>query len=241
MSKALLWALLLAGPIIGIGCWDPGHSLETSAILSKPSSQWTEAECTAILAHEMVNNTLNRDASVYGFALPCTPTVLLAYNRRQQQRDHLSEADFTESLDRMTRYCLGMVYDPDSGRFLDNHGNTYHTIQQASTLFMIVFLDNRIDVTNIMNPELGLDFNFMYLPDITDIDKQIYLENDLNDVIKPFYVKGRKHTDLMKEEQLHVLFRCNDEMRHFLQTSTKINLVIEGFGGPIKLPLDLNG
>jgi hypothetical protein len=240
MSKALLWVLLLAGPIVGIGCWDPGRSLETSDILKKPSTEWTQAECTALLADRLTNNTLKKDVSVYAYVLPCTPTVLMAYNRRKQHEDHLTESEFSENLDRMTRYCLGMVYDPDSGRFLDNHGNTFHTIQQAGTLFMIVYLDNRIGVENLFNPQIpGLDFNFMQLPDLTDIDRKVYLENDAGEKITPFYVKGRHHPYLYREEELHVLFRCTDDMKHFLQHSTKVNFVLEGFGRPIELPLDL--
>ena len=79
-----------------------------------------------------------------------------------------------------------------------------------------------------------------YIPDIINLEQNIFLINEKNKFIKPKYVWGKRRSQLTMEETLLVMFQLREGNYHFLDGSEKIYLGIKGFNADIKLELPLS-
>jgi hypothetical protein len=91
------------------------------------------------------------------------------------------------------------------------------------------------------NPEFNwaLSSQAWHSPDITEIESNVYLENEKKESIKATRVNGRKQTELIGEEQLTVSFEVTNDVLHFLQTSTDVYIVIRNLDDGIRVKADL--
>jgi hypothetical protein len=247
-ARAIGVTQIILCPLIAInfGCTPPGE-LDVRQILTTPSWRWSVQQCNTIMVESTSSNVFHTGVSTYAYVIPLLPRVIVAHCRKSQQVEHWSNAEFVENVDRQANSCLGFYYDARTGGFFDARGNEVKTVQQAQRLTFAVFLDNAAPPDNMANPEFqGPRLNWTmssqawHSPDITQIESNVYLENQKKESIKATRVSGRKQAELVGEEQLTVGFDVTNDVLHFLQTSTDIYLVVRDLDDGIRVKTDLS-
>jgi len=187
-----------------------------------------------------------------------SPAVITAINRISQSKQHWSEGDYQYQMDTLLYHVVGLYMEWQTNRFMDPRGNYLRHPRQLDSLMFLVTLNNRSWPCNVpmvskfigyqgnkstggrteryqTTPLMNLSDWPCYIPDITDLDKRIYLKNDNGLTLKPKYVWGRRNNQLTMEETLLVMFPLRNGTEHFFDKTEDVYLVIEGFDADIRL------
>ncbi len=216
------------------------------AILVHPSSEWSSRDCINVMMDGMSSNIAPKNTTIRVIATLYSFPVILAINRNDQRLRHLTEEEFRTGVERQTKEDLGLYVDWNEGKLVDGRGNYYRNAGQLDSLSLLISIENAgwpcgsIWISNQLGiaPLFSLGLDPCYMPEITDIERRIFLANDRGEMLSPMYVTGRRNDLLTMEETLFAKFplRSADGSRpHFLSRSEKIWLVIEGFTDKIRL------
>jgi hypothetical protein len=195
-------------------------------ILGKHPSQWTENDCKEIITGFMVHNMYSLDANVRVHVTPCYPIIITATNRLEQIKQGWSNNQFRLHVGQQARDILGMSVDWQTMEYIDAKGVKYQSVLQLDSLLFLITIANKNYPTSI--------------PSITDLEEQIFLENNLGQLIKPIYVRGKQQNQLIKEETVNAMFRLREDVVHFLDGAQTMYIVIHGFGEEVRLPFPLS-
>lgn len=157
-------------------------------------------------------------------AIPYYPSVILAIQRSAQSIAHWPENIFRANTDTLMADAAGMFVDWEhTGRVVDSRGNYFKSRLQMDVLELLITVD-----------DVGWP-----RPDITQFEKNIFLENDGGQTITPRFVWGRRQDILNTEETLFARFQLRQPGGHFFQNAEKVILVVRGYGETIRLGLPL--
>jgi hypothetical protein len=144
----------------------------------------------------------------------------------------------------------GLYFDWQTERYVDARGNYVKSYNQIDSLTLFIAIENKSwpCVPTTIMPQVSSSGGVMpthtlgtlanypcYLPDITNLENEIYLVNDQNKFIRPLMVWGKQQTQLMRTENLIAKFRVRKDDYHFLEHSEHMRLVITGFDSKIML------
>jgi hypothetical protein len=217
--------------IAALGCIPrEGESFYLDDIIKKDFHQWTADECNKVLSQTMSTNMMNPagNSPAMIFALPCTPVVLMANNRKQQLEANWTVEQSNQKLDQQARSCAGLVYDSAQNRFIDLHGNIYRTPNQLDSLMILVTVDKRFAYN-------AHDFN------VSDMEQHIFLEDEKNLLLRSSSVRLQEQGDVKGYTTFAVMFHFGDEQPYFTKNiEDNLRLIVTGFGNPVTLPLRLD-
>jgi hypothetical protein len=178
-----------------------------------------------MMSSNVINSSTNSLEMI--FALPCTPDVLMAYNRKQQVTAHWTQEQSDENLDRQARNCAGLVYDAEHNRFIDLHGNIYRSPNQLDSLMILVTIRRRYS------------YDFQELK-ISDIERHIFLVDKEDLRLNPAYVRVDERNDVRTSLILVAMFHFGEEHPYFPKNDGgNLRLMVTVFGDPVSLPLEL--
>jgi hypothetical protein len=239
-----------------VGC---GYKDIYTEILSRQTSEWSFEDCRLLIAHSTKHN-FQSESKVIVIVTPFTPLVVTALAKQQQMTKQLTTAEYFSYADELAYSTIGMFIDWQKNLYVDKRGNYYKKdIKQLDSLLFLITLKNITypcisplviryygssgeQSYGSIEPLFGNDMSLWpcYFPDITDLERRIFLINDSNDTLKPEFVWGRKDPMLNKEEVLFVMFKFRDGDKHFLQNSKQFYLRIVGFESEIELPFEVS-
>ena len=167
--------------------------------------------------------------------------------------ESIADSEYISSLDVLMQEEAGLYFDWQTERYVDARGNYVKSFTQIDSLTFFIAIENKgwPCADPVLMPEVKSDGNRLvylpmkpllnpadypcYLPDISNLENQIYLVNDQNKFIRPLMVWGKQQNQLMTTENLIAKFRiCKDDY-HFLEHSDNMRLVITGFDSKIML------
>jgi hypothetical protein len=210
--------------LIFSGCFYIGQN-RMADIVTHSSQGWSESECVTIIMESMLTNFVGQSTSIWVYATPFTPDVILAINRSEQKLKHLSEQQFRKNVDEQLNECLGLHIDWDKKRYFDSKGNYLRDKSQIDSITFLITLDNS-----------GWSYT---IPDISNLEQNIYLESESGEKLKPLYVWGKHGNLLMWEETLLAKFRIKKPDSDYFNNKEFVYLVIDGFSDNIKLKFGL--
>ncbi len=169
--------------------------------------------------------------------------------------ESIADSQYISSLDILMQEETGLYYDWQTDRYVDSRGNYVRSYTQLDSLTFFIAIENkswpcvpvlimpqelqlpptRIIIQIPMHTLTKLDYDPCYLPDISNLENEIYLVNDQNKFIRPLMVWGKQQNLLMATENLIVKFRVRKDDYHFLEHSDYMRLVIDGFDSKIML------
>ncbi|MBI3364758.1 MAG: hypothetical protein HY033_07615 [Ignavibacteriae bacterium] len=243
--------LLIIVLVTFTGCFYFGKD-QYADVLEKPPSEWSSRDCLTILTSVMVHNLNDQGANVQIIATPYYPSVIKAINRREQDFKHESEDQYQLSMDTLLKASTGLYMDWQKGSLVDAKGNYLRDRTQIDSLMFMITLRNKSWPCNIPLMLVPIPGGYKmvplaspadwpcYIPDIVDLDKRIFLQNDRGDTMKPRVVWGRKNNLLTMEETLLVMFPLRTSVGHFLQDSQNMYLTLTGFDQKIQLKFPLS-
>ena len=208
------------------GCYFIGMG-KYEDVLQRPSSEWSDDECLTIISSVMRHNLYDYTSpNVKLMATPYYPAVITAMNRKRQLEKALSEEQFRRNTDTAMKVQVGLTMDWTSNKVLDVTGKPFQNIIQMDSLLFL------ITVVNKNWPR--------YTPDISRIEQSILLANDGKKFIRPIYARGRRQSQLTREESMLVMFQLRKGDHHFLDASENMSLIVTGFEREIKLDFPLS-
>jgi hypothetical protein len=164
--------------------------------------------------------------------------------------ESIADSEYISSLDVLMQEEAGLYFDWQTDRYVDSRGNYVKSYTQLDSLTFFIAIENKswpcvpttimpqVSPSGAVMPThtLGTLANYpCYLPDITNLENEIYLANDQNKFIRPLMVWGKQQTQLMRTENLIAKFRVRKDDYHFLEHSEHMRLVITGFDSKIML------
>jgi hypothetical protein len=212
-------AILLCTIFLLYGCFK-----NYDEIIKSDSATWSYNDLLIIMASWLSHNLIDNRTNIKVIATPYNPQVIMAIQRMAQKRFNWTEDEFKRNADILLQEAMGMYYKWNTRRFVDCRGNYIRSIIQLDSLLFLVTIENKGGGS--------------YVPDISNIENQIFLMNDNGDTIKPKYVWGNKSSQLMASETLFVMFSFIDTDRHFLHGVNDLVLIIKGFESDIRLTFD---
>ena len=226
------------------GCFYIGED-NYDDVMKKPATSWSSRDAlTVTMACAVTNLNDVTSPNVKVIATPYFPSVILASNKVWEDRNHITMQEFKSTSEDIARYNAGLYIDWDKNQFVDSRGNYFRGPLQLDSLMFYIHLENNgwKNATPSFNEKFLWNPNIFpcYIPDITDLEQNIYLVNDKNKFIKPKHVWGRRHNEFTFPENLLVMFALRNEGHHFLDGSKNMYLVIKGFDANIKLAYDLS-
>jgi hypothetical protein len=243
LNKIGLWKLLITLIMISSGCWQ-SKFIFYHDIISKPSSQWEEHDCRAVIETHTEYNKLDNDMPVRIVATELTPLVFMAINRENQRREQWSEAQYVSNLYEDVHRYLGLTVKPGSDSIYDVNGYPYKNEVQADSLLFLVSILKTDQSANISNPALlGNIFDLksysFYDPDLRDLKDKIFLQNGQGMLLKPNWVGGKENGELIRKESFIVMFQLRQPSEHFFENSHNMTLVVRGFDRDIRLTFQI--
>ena len=252
----VLWPLLLGG------CFYIGKDNFDDLVRRSPDT-WSSRDCLTIIMSATMNNFDDQSTHIKVVATAYSPSVIMANYRRGQilGRHHklmplsevppieslesVADSEYTSSIDILMQEEAGLYFDWQTDRYVDARGNYVKSYTQVDSLTMFITIENEAwpcvppmlmpDGATPMHSLIGLADYPCYLPDIRNIENQIYLLNDQNKFIRPLMVWGKQQTQLMRPENLIAKFRIRKDDYHFLEHSDHLHLLIDGFDRKIML------
>ncbi len=234
------------------GCFNSGQVLYEE-ILSHPSAGWSDQQCFTVIAIPAVHNHFDVETNVKVMAVPYYPSVIIAIQRSAQHLAHWSEGTFRANTDTLMADAAGMYVDwRHDERITDPRGNYLHDSRQIDVLEFLVTIDNTQWPCPMYQANIGSPGSPTYVmapviplstcstPDISHLEKNVFLENDLGDILMPRFVWGRRNDILTMEETVFVKFHLRASGDHFLKNSQNMRLVLRGFDKEIRLSFPLS-
>jgi hypothetical protein len=184
-----------------------------------------------------------------------TTQVSLPGSSPSESLESIADSEYISSLDVLMQEEAGLYFDWQTERYVDARGNYVKSFTQMDSLTLFIEIENKgwPCATPVLMPEVktspdGKSKVYLpmrpllmpgdypcYVPDITNLENQIYLVNDQNKFIRPMMVWGRRQTQLMTDESLIAKFRIRKDDYHFLEHSEHMRLVMTGFDREIML------
>ncbi len=228
-----------------VGCFYIGKD-QYEDVLKKPSSEWSSRDCLTVVLSAMSNNFSDPSTCIRVVATPYYPAVIAALGRLSQQKAHATESHYEHDMDTLLKAQVGLFMDWDKGALVDARGNYFRERTQIDSLMFLVTVRNTSTCNVpyvVAKTRMGYQYVPLsspgvwpcYLPDITDLEKHIFLQNDSNKTLEPRYVWGKRHNQLTQDETLLVMFPLREKQGHFLEGSEHFYLIIHGFVQDIKL------
>ena len=226
-----MYRIILLLSLAVAGCFYIGKN-QYDDIIKRNPEEWSTQEClTVIMSAARYNFNDPRSSDIKAVAIPYYPSVISAIMRRAHILGPLqypaytynhTEDRFRHDLDTLMAAQSGVYIDWKSNRYVDSHGNYLRDPTQLDSLmfYVSVWSDGTRPGTS---------------PDITDLEKDIYLVNDRDEIERPLHVTGKKNTRLITEEKLLVMFPLRLNGHHFLGGCEDMFLVIKGLGDDIRL------
>ena len=208
------------------GCFYFGRN-DYEDVLKKPSNEWSSRDCLTIVLGAMQSNLSDDATNIRIFATPFYPSVITAINRMLQESKHLSDNQFREGLDSALALQAGVYRDWQKGELVDSRGNYVRHQSQFDSLMFVLTLRNNGGIS--------------YAPDISDLEKRIFLVNESGKCLPPRYVWGRRRSTLEMEETLVVMFNLAlDGRNKFLEGSHDFFLIVNDFEPQMKLQFPIS-
>ena len=254
MGKVILTIIMKIVVIVGFvllsGCFWVGQE-QYEDVLTKPSDQWSSREALTVIISPIGNNFFDGQTNIKVMATPYYPSVILALQRKAQQRHHWSEDEFRSNTDSLMREALGMSVDWRNNRFYDSRGYYFWDKYQIDSLMFLITIDNTawpcnsmmaVSLNGVPSPVMVplVPPDQCYTPDISELEQHIYLINSKGNFIKPTYVWGKRHNMLTVEETMFAMFQVREGSYHFFKGSDKVSLVVKGFEKDIVLDFSLS-
>ena len=242
-EKILLFVIPLS-LIFVEGCWQSKYIFYHD-IIHKPSREWNRTECREVIESNIQQNRFDNEAPVRILATPFNPLVITAVNRLSQEKNSLTESQFTESLrEDLVRYA-GLSFDTVRGCVIDKRGRAYvNELQLDSILFLVSVYNINIngDISNLALSGSVFDLkNFpLYDQNVEYFRDRLYLENARKELLKPNWFAAKEGGRLVDGQSFIAMFQLDQETFHFLEGSGTMTLIVKGFGADIRLPFDLN-
>ena len=254
----VLWPLLLGG------CFYIGKDNFDDLVRRSPDT-WSSRDCLTIVMSATSNNFADRSSpNIKVVATVYSPSVIMANYRRGQilGRHHkplppsevppieslegIADSEYTSSIDILMQEEAGLYFDWQTDRYVDARGNYVKSYTQMDSLTVFMTIENKgwpcvpptlmpDGLVSVAKPLISLADYPCYIPDISNLENQIYLVNDQNKFIKPMMVWGKRQTHLVMPENLIAKFRIRKDDYHFLEHSDHMRLIITGFDGKIML------
>jgi hypothetical protein len=219
--------------ILGIGgCFTPA-----ATIVQTPSDSWSRRDCLTVMVSSMRHNLNDNASNVRAIVTPYVPKVVEAIARMQQLKSG-----------------AGLFIDRENQRKLVNaKGNYIRSPGDLDSLLFMVSLNNRSWPCNpplhnvqifpgiyAIRPLAGIADWPCYIPEITDLDRRIFLVNARGDTLMPKFLWGRNNNVLTMEEHVFAMFDfTRGTNRGFLKEGDEVFLVIAGFDRPIHFSFPL--
>ena len=232
--------------------------IDYDTVLLRNSSQWTDDDCRTVILTSAANNLKDQQSPVRLFAVPFTPNVLTALTRLDQMKKHWAADEYMKNLEEQIAIIAGVLYENKSDQYYDAKGNYLSSPSQLERLVLYVNCENKswpcANPVLILGESPGGGAGYMTtlwganmsnipcpIPDITDLEKNIVLENDAHDVLKAVSVSGKRRNMLTTPENLIVIFTLKEGEKSFLEGTKTFTLVIAGMGDPVRFtyPLDI--
>jgi len=198
-------------------------------ILKEEASTWDMREAMTILASEMSHNLMKESDNILAIVTPFSPNVVTALIRMQQVKKHWNKDENKVHLDRLLKDATGLYVDT-AGTLWTSTGNRVRGMHDVDSMLFYVSLINRTWPCQppMFNgiPLIALADVPCDLPDISDLEFRIVLENTEGIQKSPKYVAGKKNSILMEQEWLFILFDFTDD-KDFLKSG--ITFKIMGF------------
>ena len=229
----VFWPLLLGG------CFYIGKDNFDDLVKRSPDT-WSSRDCLTIVMAATNNNFDDQSCpNIKVVATVYSPSVIMANYRRGQilgrhrkpmpmsevppieSLQSVADSEYTSSIDMLMQEEAGLYFDWQTDRYVDARGNYVQNYTQVDSLTMFIAIEN--------------DGWPLYIPNIGDLENQIYLVNDQNKFIRPLMVWGKRQTQLMTTENLIAKFRIRKDDYHFLEHSDNMHLLIDGFDRRIML------
>jgi hypothetical protein len=210
-------------------------------VARKSPETWDTRDCLTIILGAAQSNYADdiHNPGIKIVAIPYYPSVIAAIERHAHLLGPLQYAPFTYNhseetyrrrLDSMLAIEAGVFMDWSQAKYVDAHGKYLQDPTQVDFLMLYISL------SNVHWPGVPPD----QVPDIANLENNMYLLNDRNELLRPRYVFGKQHTRLTTEEMLHVTFILKNDSSHFLANSRTMRLVIEGFSDPLVFEFPLS-
>jgi len=252
-----LWLLFLSG------CFYIGKD-DFDDLVKRSPDTWSTRDCLTIIMGATRHNLSDHSSpNIKVVATVYSPFVIMANYRRAhilgrhhkplppsqvppiESLESIADSQYTSSLDVLMQEEAGLYFDWQTERYVDARGNYVKSYTQVDSLTFFIAIQNKswpcvpTIITGpgvpIPTPLLNLADYPCYLPDISNLENEIYLVNDQNKFIRPLMVWGRRQTQLMTDENLIAKFRIRKDEYHFLEHSDHMRLVITGFDSKIML------
>lgn len=248
-SMGFLVLLLLGGCSLHI---------DYDRVLLRNSSQWTDDDCRTVILSSAAYNINVLDSPVRLFAVPFTPNVLTALTRLDQLKKHWAADEYMKNLEEQIAIIAGVLYENRSDQYYDAKGNYLSNPSQLERLVFYLNVENKswpcanpvmITSTGSGGEGQGYMTNLWggnisnipcYIPDITDLEKNILLENDDHEVLRPASVSGKRQNMLTQPENMIAIFTLKAGGKSFFNHTKKFTLVIMGLGDPVRFTYSLD-
>lgn len=211
------------------GCFRPA-----AEILADDPRTWSARDALTVAASEATGNLRNQDENFLVIVTPFLPGVVQALSKMSQISKKWDETARKNNLDALLKDGTGLFID-DEGQLWSARGNRVRGTEDIDSLLFSVVLINRtwpcesptINGIPIMRP-----FDVpCTLPDISDLETRIILENAAGETLRPSAVIGRENATLMTDERIFVRFSFV-EHRDFLEAGG-VRLRILGWESPL--------
>src|SRR5258708_1502878 len=189
----LLGVMLWFSVLMQYGCFYLGKN-DFGDVVQQSSEEWSTRDCLTVILGVMQHNFNDLGSpSVKVVALPYYPSVIAAIERRAHILGPLQYQPFTYAhtkemyrhrLDSALALEAGIYMDWSVGRYVDNRGNY---LREPTQLDLLMFY---VSLRNPDWPGVPPDA----VPDITNLESNVYLANDQDKFIKPRFVWGKMHT-----------------------------------------------
>ena len=202
------------------GCFYIGQEDYEDVVQHAPET-WNTRDCSTIIPGATQNNYADNihNPNIRVFAMPYYPVVITAIEWREHLLGPLQYQPFTykhtwetfrKRLDSMLAIEAGVFMDWSNGKYVDTRGNYLRDPTQLDFIMFYVSLQNVgwLGLTHLSDfmGQRWFGIATETIPDISNLENNIYLLNDKNDTLKPRYVYGKHRDYLTIEEQLHVTF-----------------------------------
>ena len=255
----VLWPLLLGG------CFYIGKDNFDDLVKRSPDTWSSRDCLTIVMAATANNFDDQSCPNIKVVATVYSPSVIVANYRRGQilgrhrkplplsevprseSLESIADSEYISSIDILMQEEAGLYFDWQTDRYVDARGNYVKSYTQVDSLTFFIAIENKswpcVPPTIMPDNHVGIGKPLLrnlsdypcYLPDIGNLENQIYLVNDRNKFIRPLMVWGKRQTQLMSAENLIAKFRIGKDDYHFLEHSDHMHLLIDGFDSRIML------
>ena len=190
-------------------------------------SSWTARDCMTVISGNTKHNLLGYPRNIYVMVTPYNPEVVFALSRLRQIKESLTDEATRSMIDGLLKQGGGIYMDED-GSFWTPRGRYSG---DNDSLMLLVSLYNHswpCEPPKIMGIPILLPGDMpCETPDISTIDKNLYLLNDRGEILYPKVVWGRQNNILTTQEYLLIVFDFTTD-RTFLK-SKYLRLKVDGF------------